>query len=335
MKKTVLALSMLLSAAFVHAQKMGGYTFSYATGQPYTPLTGGTNLTAGLVWDDENVAIPVGFSFKIGDSVRNNFIISNHTITNAFPSTDTQGVADAFVPISADLVDRGHISGVPQSPIRYELTGTAPSRIFKVEVWNAGFLEEEDSYSTLNDSVNLQVWIYESTNVIEVRYGTSQVSHGMDYFVFDEGPVVGYAKRFDPATLKLDNLYYLVGNPAAPTIDSNDDPVSSVLTPLNTMPNAGTVYRFTPLTTSIGDHAGFARNISVYPSPATDMLFLSNSQPLTGKYTIVSVTGIATNIQGSFGQGKNGIDVSSLATGMYFVQVFTNEGTANYKFVKQ
>ena len=157
------------------AQVMYPYTFSKATAT-YTDLVGSTNLTAGNAWDDTIMTVPLGFTFKWALQNRNvdSITIDSYGILYAPQDFDmnTEIFTRAMMPYQADLTDRGYNTNqVAVSPISYLTTGTAGSRICKIEFKNAGFYSDTSGI----DSTNFQVWLYEGTNVIEFRYGAQGV----------------------------------------------------------------------------------------------------------------------------------------------------------------
>jgi hypothetical protein len=81
----------------------------------------------------------------------------------------------AILPFEADLIDRGELTGISQSPISYKMEGNAGSRILKIEWKNAGFVGEIGELGTLNDYVNFQVWLFEGSNDVEMHYGPNMV----------------------------------------------------------------------------------------------------------------------------------------------------------------
>lgn len=328
MKKLLLTLTTLLGIINVQAQS--GYTFSYSTGATYTSLTAGTNISAGVIWDDENWAIPMGFNLNIGGTTMSDFIIFNNEF---MPATDSAGSVNCFIPLSGtDWADRGLLSGTPSSPIRYQVSGTTPNRIFKLEYFNAGFSDEYTDFHTMNDSVNYQVWIYETTGVVEYHYGDSYESHSGAAYIFG-GPLSGYMKNVDLDLLTVDMAYGVKNNPVAPDFDSSSTLFS--LPSLNSIPPKGTVYRYTPVSggTGIGDPA-LAAQFQVYPSRANTTVQVRNSNNLQGTIAIYTITGSLLQHDIPL-QANNTINVSNLSPALYLLRVNTPSGTAVYRFTKE
>lgn len=334
MKKLLLALT-LFGAGVAQAQSVDSYIFKVETGKGYTPLTGGTNLTSSVIWDEENFKVPLGFTANIGGKSTSSFSIILGAQIGA--ASDTSGTINTFMPFfDSDLEDRGALTGTPKSPLRYLVTGVTPNRIFKFEAFNAGFYDEEVAYGTLKDSVNFQVWVYETSNIVEIRFGSSKITNPTDYF-YTTGiaPGIGYIKDLDPLSGSFTKAHYLSGNPTTPQVDSATT-LSGITTGLSAYPPSGTVYRFVPkaIAASIGE-VDVINQFKVYPTQVNQLLTVEQNSSVNARAQIMSVSGQIINTSVSLTNGKNDIDVSALASGVYMLQLSTEEGNAVYKFVKQ
>lgn len=334
MKKLLLAFA-LFALQSASAQSIGStYLLKVQSGQPYSPLSDGISISSGCMWDDENFKIPLGFSAKVGNKTVTDFSFCSGLISL---SSDTSGIIDAiFAFAGTDLEDRGWLSGVPVSPLRYRIDGAAPNRIFKFEVSNAGFFDEEIKHKSLTDSVNFQVWVYEVSSIIEIRLGSYKISHPEDYFyLMGNTPLIGYLKDYDEGAGTLRKLYSLRGFPLEPVVDS----ISSVSDPINVfskMPSTGTVYRFIPqsVAASLGE-VDITSQFNVYPTQVNQLLTIEQNSPGKAKAQIMSASGQMINALVSLTNGKNNVDVSALAAGIYILKVSNDEGNAIYKFVKE
>jgi hypothetical protein len=229
----------------------------------------------------------------------------------------------------ADIADRGYLNQTAsRSPIRYLTTGTAPNRIFKLEIANGGFYNEYDFYNTMSDSFSLQVWVYETSNIVELHYGPSRITHAADYFNFGNGPLVMYAKHADFDMGTAGSVYFLEGAASAPALDSVDLP-NQPATALNSWPASGKVYRFTPTASCTAPSAGFTAGA---PS---------------GKTVQYTYTGTATGLDSlvwNFGDGQKQKVTSGFTTpvthifaanGHYTVSVTAYNSCGPNTFTKQ
>lgn len=132
----------------------------------------------------------------------------------------------------AELIER--VTGGP-SHISTVVSGTAPNRIYKVQTKNAGY----DSDGGGTESANAQLWLFESTNVIEIHFGTCNGSAATYNSL--TGPTVGIYKD--------QTSFLALSGPAA-----NPSASSSVASlNVNGNPASGQVYRFTPGTAGINE----------------------------------------------------------------------------------
>lgn len=326
-KKLLLSIVALLTA--VSAMAQFNYTFSTAT-DTYTPITGGTSVNGNTIWDDEIYTIPLGFNFTMDGKVNDTV----YTAEDNFLTIDSTSPVNLFVFTDMDLIDRGNIDGVvTRSPISYITSGTAPNRIFKLEIANAGIYEEYDLYTTDNDSVNIQVWLYETSNIVELRYGTSRITHPADYHYWNGKPIAGYINGYDNNTDDFNKAFLLTGNNVSPTIDSTTD--FSIFTGgLNTYPTNGRVYKFTPKPAGIKDQSGILNNLQLLSNTGSNQVILRSPYNETLNYKIVAINGATLNYTGTINNGINRIDISSLPQGMHILQVSGAQGIQSYRINK-
>lgn len=325
--KTKLSILLCLSASlFLSAQN--NYSFN-ATNEPYNVLVGSTSLNNGQVWDDPGYAIPIGFDFQISTQVFSTIYFPDFGLGGMLSNVYDEDDKDAFaliIPIAQDLIDLGDMSGVSQSNLSYITEGMAGSRILKVEWNNVGFWDDV----TGNDYMNFQVWLYESSNIIEYRYGSSQINDPQGSFEGETGPIVALFPliKFNPDEIKED-AYLLTGNPANPTVivvEAGDEPQGSIA--LQGMIPNGTVYRFTPpaLSTESFGNTDFA----IYPNPATDHFYI---QTTADNYQVNLYNTIGQKVK-HLADSDGTIDILDLPKGIYLVEIETSSGKVTKKIVK-
>jgi len=121
MKKIFKSIYLLIMFFWVGHTSAQTYMFNVESAA-YEPIQGGQALVDD-VWDDPDLAIPIGFSFEFFSrtledlSLRSNFNIitlSENTINNTF---------SLFLLFGADLVDRGLADSIHLSPITRKLEG--------------------------------------------------------------------------------------------------------------------------------------------------------------------------------------------------------------------
>ncbi len=174
----LLCLGMFFVASFANSQ-VANYTFSQSNGT-YTAITGTTAHASS--WDDSVTtnSIPLNFSFIYNSvSYTNCSINSNGYITfgsttsanNDFnPISSGTGYSGAISALGTDLISNG-------SNIVYTTTGTAPNRVFVVQWSN---VRRYDARNNNNESINFQIRLTESTNLIQILYGSCTTTYGND-----------------------------------------------------------------------------------------------------------------------------------------------------------
>ena len=330
MKQPLLALlAFVLIAGKAEAQMP--YTFT-AYHQTYVPLTSGTVVAPGYVWNSNDYAtVPIGFPFQV-DTIHCSYMFLQG---GGNTSADTANVtASGFLLTDASLDDRAYTLGTtPLSPIRWVMSGTAPNRILKVETVNAGFDQQLVDSGFMKDSVNLQVWYYEDSGIVELRYGPSHIT-GTNYFHFPT-TTAGYMKDLD--TFGNGTFYALGGTPTNPVVQTVPfvafNP-SGVMLPLSGFPTSGQVYRFARIDRTSVPSVFTSYNIKVFPTNAQNEVNVSYKGPEFLNYEVISVNGSKMNIEGKAVNGTTTININELPSGMYLLRLSSATDSKVYKFVK-
>lgn len=172
MKKFLLFTSLLLLSAFtastMYAQ-VSAYTFTEST-ETYAQITGTTSTAVGD--DGSQNTIPIGFTFNFGGVDYTTFSINTNgfiRLGNAVAGSsfiNNLGATAAQRPLIAAFWDDNNLS---TGTIRFDVTGSAPNRVLTVD-WNN--FRVGGSGSTAGAAVSMLLRLYETTNVIEMVYGT-------------------------------------------------------------------------------------------------------------------------------------------------------------------
>src|SRR5690554_3055563 len=178
-----LTILMLLPFAMA-VQAQGNYDFE-SFNEPYEDLVGGISLNNGQVWDDPEFEIPLGFELKISTHQFDKLYIVSWTTGGILSShpVDT-GVLPILGLLAQDIIDLGYFSGMSQSPLSYLTEGEPGARITKIEWNNVGFIGE----IITSDFINFQLWVYEGSNIVEYRYGPSQINYPQNSYEGETGP---------------------------------------------------------------------------------------------------------------------------------------------------
>ena len=78
----------------------------------------------------------------------------------------------------------------------------------------------------------------------------------------------------------------------------------------------------------------FSKSISIYPNPTKNTLQLNTQDKTINQINIYTITGSKV-LQSEVGTVSPTVDVSSLATGVYYVQLYSGKNVAVKKFVKE
>ncbi len=314
-------LSLLTALAMVFVLDAQYYNFTTTT-SAYNDLLGATSLTNAQPWTPliYKYDVPLGFNFKFFDKNCNKVYVTD------FVSLDQSG--NYFVnALNVTYIWR------PGADISYLIDGTKGNCIAKIEWKNVGFYFENLNLGTTNDYINVQLWLYEGTNKVEIYIGPSSVMSPTQSYGGLDGPFIGiwHVISFSPTTCES---VVLTGNPTNPTpvFDTPDFSLTLTGTPAN-----GTVYNFTNLTTGFENQYS-NDEFSIFPQPAHDILYLSpglNNNPPT-KLVLRNISGKSVIINTVNGQGDNiyQINVSNLPKGIYFIEICTQDKKIHKKILK-
>ena len=329
MKNIFLSAAIFCSSLMVTNSASAQFNYALTSfADTYTPLTGATSVTNGSLWTSDSM-----FVFPIGFTTNMNGISTDtlHLLGGGYVLPEISAVQTGWVITGTSMSDRGIVNGVSKSDIRYQTTGTPGSRIFKMEVFNAGFEEEYLAYGDLKDSISFQMWVYETSNVVEFRYGSSNINYPIEYF--GNKMLVGMLKDVDTSTGNYDNFYVLNGTCAIPTIDSFVGLPGT--NGLSDLPQEGRVFRFTfsGNPTSI-KYVTAGTSAQVYPTMAENII---NVDVKGSKNTVCTIMNSQGQIlkQTTISAGKTAIDVFGYAAGLYTLSILNGDGQYEvHKFVK-
>ena len=169
--RAILGCLITLLCSYSLSAQVNFYTFNQST-SPYTGLTASTNVFANG-WDDNTpalVTLPFGFQFN---QITYNELRVNPNGYVTFGATNSAG--NGYNPISSNVSYAGAVSAFGRDLISNASTvvqgteGSAPNRVFIVQ-WNNA--RRYNSGGVVGDVLNFQIRLYETSNVVEVRYGT-------------------------------------------------------------------------------------------------------------------------------------------------------------------
>ncbi|MCH9029161.1 MAG: T9SS type A sorting domain-containing protein [Bacteroidetes bacterium] len=224
------------------------------------------------------------------------------------------------------LEDRGWFFNNPSSPVSHITEGIAGSRIFKVEWNNAGIQGP-------NNWLDFQVWLYEGTNIAEIRYGASFVSDTTNAWTFNpDGPMVLFA--YDVLCNPLMGLegvlvYGYRNNPQYIILDTTTALPPVVV--ITSVPDSGMVYRFAPWAISVQENLQHEL-FKLYPNPASGHFYIQGSFALPAVIELYDMMGRKVYRQ-QVTSNKQQINVTQLAGGLYVYRLVSGGKIARGKVV--
>ncbi len=340
MKNSFTPLFLLAILLFVFS-KTNAQTFPYlleTETSTYSDLTGATELTSvGDQWDDPSYTVPVGFDFDFYGNSYNEVLIVGLGSWLAFQDPYTTDSIDFLMPYFDDLADIENISAANQSTISYLTEGLPGEQILKIQWQNCGFYEEIfGPTGSANNTLNFQLWLYEGTNNIEVRFGSSVLPDAAT--IHDYGtPVIGIIEGYSDDAETFDRFWHLSGSATAPTMfNSGVSILSSYSIPgLDSDPAEGQVYRFATPPTSIKAPTQDL-DLNVYPTVITDEFFVEVNEEILNKKTQISVVNNLGQViyNNTITNSKERLDASNFPPGIYYVRINNEDGIGTKKIIK-
>jgi hypothetical protein len=317
---------LLLFSFFLQAQETN-YSLTVLN-KTYQPLSNPVSLDEGVPWDDPDFTIPLGFSFQLFNETYSTL----YTFSGTGGLVSGQGPADVqpspmIIAYGSDLIDRGLEDGEVQSPVGYQLTGSAPNRILKIQWENAGFFEEIDNGGS-GSFVNFQLWLYETSNLIEIHFGDSEILTPGIHAGGLEAPLIGLNESFNHVLLETGTVYYLQGSASDPVIAVNDsgDIFWAPTATLNSHPAANTVYQFVPDVMMATEEPLIAAEWSLFPNPAsTECILEVNLMEMKKEVMVRLISQLGQEVYQTRISGQQQdplqIPLADLPNGTYVVQL--------------
>ena len=231
MKNIYTTICLFLIFAYSFGQSASNYTFTAIQGN-YIPLTGvaGVTDTSIPATADEGIsnAIALPFAFTFAGTAYTSIKVSPNgwmylgAGTPAESNDNTQANAETRKPILFPLWDNLKCNVAP----RYVTTGIAPHRRFKVE-----WIQQSWNNGVAGDVISFQVWLFETTNVVE--------------FLYNQGAVAANTASSGGASIGIydaSSRYLTLNNSSGAPISQSDVFTNNI----STKPATGQIYRFSP-----------------------------------------------------------------------------------------
>jgi hypothetical protein len=327
-------LVILLHSLGAEAQ-VNNYNF-FVLNRQFEFLTDSVSLNEGTTWDDPEFSIPLAFPLVyMGNPVETLYCSSFGLGAIFADNPGIQGTANLLIACGADLVDRAYdfengTGSGSLSPYSYKVEGVSPNRIVKIEIRNAGF------YNSLSDNVNddqfmnLQLWLYEIDNAIEIVFGPVNITSPQTVFDGETGTYVGMLPQFNVDSFTVSSGSFLLAGPVQKPSPVAINSVEQIVVLDGVIPES-TVYRFEPVLNSIGKNpSGIAE---IWPNPASEFIQIKASKQNLSK-SKVEISDSSGKLVLSYPNADSPISINSLNSGLYFIRIYNPDGISTGKFIK-
>jgi hypothetical protein len=249
--------SQLQAAALVSAGVLQ-YAFTAQTGATLDPMAGATNL--GVAGDDSGSGLnPIGFTFRYDNADFTTFSANSNGVMRFGALVGADYInTNAFQPAALYALWDDH-SAVSVTTV---LVGSAPNRI-RIINYNLNI-----SFAT---NSNIQVWLYETTNAIEFRYGSAASTFSATVAIVGNN------------TAQWQSLQSFAAPSVSSAVRNNA---------LNGWPGAGQMYRFAPPTAV----AAYTWSPDTFLSDAFIANPVASNVTATTEYTVTAVANGCTYI---------------------------------------
>lgn len=298
----------MLVLNFLSAQP---YNFAKYSGT-YTELTSPNIVSLTTPWTPfQSHTVPIGFNFVFYSQSFSTIYIEG----SGFSRFDA-GYMYLINPFTVAMQDAGTGSPLSASPLSYELIGSNPFRILKIEWKNCELVDDTGSFA------NFQLWLFESTNAIEVHIGNCTINNPSMAFQGNatDGPVVAI---FD--------LIQSVGKAVNGTPPTEiGATLSSITSPFDYsmvgVPTNGTIYSFTM---PMGVDQYEVDGVEMYPNPVVNETRLTIGYPVPYKlknaFGHILQQGILDKV----------VNIEAMSPGIYFLEFCINGKYYSKKLIKQ
>lgn len=296
--------------------------------EAYVPINESTTIEPGIPWDDPNWIVPIGFTFTYMDETFTEIIISAPG-SQVFPMINEQQIA-VLIPYFADLQNASAVEFV--SPVRYVTEGEPGFRIFKLEWSNAGFYFEGAELGTFNNTINFQVWFYESTNDFDIRFGPNSIKNS-DVIHFFGQPAVLLGKNVELTGESWEALWSLAGDPSNPEVlllTSLGEMGPSPDQILSGEPADGQVYHFDTGIVGVEQAQAQEAGLTAWPTVAAESIMMrhTGTEPIAAEVLDLSGRVVAS---WTVAAASSRYDITALPAGHYVVRT---AGFAPVRFIK-
>lgn len=240
------------------------YRFQTRT-DTYSPLTGDTVVSPITVVSNNGFEYMLPLTGTTFNFFGNSYLVNDSTIYIYFSTNGHLGIQTDTSFIIFDALFTWLDSIDINSTVSYKVEGNGNERIVKLQWKNLSLRAGQAS-----NYANVQLWLYQSSGLVEVRYGPSSTNNQSGYTIAN-GPNVGMFHSNKTFT----QMYEKIWVNGSLTNYSLDSAKTVVFKAMSGVPTDGTVYQFIPAhLLSVSDIPSEGQ-FRVFPNPVADELTIS------------------------------------------------------------
>jgi hypothetical protein len=313
MKKKLFALVCgLLLMLHVECNSQNSYTFSKITGNTYTDLSGDIAVPASGFDPNSGLFTIPGIQGETFNFFKTSFTIGGLTAMSMGENPFLRIENDSSLVIVdvaftyADTIDAS-------SKKSYLLAGSPGSLTVALQYKNLTL-----QYGQPGNFINGQIWYFQQTGVIELRYGPRSTNNATGFNNI-QGPNIGIF--YSP--LNFSGCYeklWCEGSSFGPVLDSA---ANYGFDAMGGVPAEGIIYRFTPRTQTVSTVSVVERSVAnalqVLPNPAKGLVTIKGT---TDGYQLVVYDLLGKCVKSTQTAGRDlTLDVTELENGCYYLHI--------------
>ncbi|PKP04735.1 MAG: hypothetical protein CVU11_03220 [Bacteroidetes bacterium HGW-Bacteroidetes-6] len=272
---------LVISGASMQAQ-VASYTFAQAAGSPTYLSSGYTTHTSGTTDYGVYNNIALGFTFNYNGTnytsvsiCNDGFIAMGSSVSSGYYPLSTGTSNDVISALGADL------QGLSTGTLRSQTLGSAPNRTFVVE-W-----QHYEKYGGADD-YSFQIILYETTNVIQIKYASTTVVASNSFQVGLRG---SSSADFNNRT-KATNTNWTSSTAGAANTDA-------MLTGNSAVRNPTGIFTWTPVNMSYTSSAVTQTNFNSVAPGETNRQIIGIQIVTTGTNSAITATSFTFNTTGT------------------------------------
>ncbi|MCF6130239.1 T9SS type A sorting domain-containing protein [Flavobacterium sp. AS60] len=314
-------------------QSLANYSYSTDLSGTLDPMTGATSLagtggmTTGYNDDNASAVTNIGFTFFFMGTPYTQFSVTSNgqmrlgstAISGGAVTSTSAGVA-YFAPMAGD--NSSGLAG-DLDPVSYVVTGTPGNRILKVQ-WKNFKIPFSSSATQV---ANMQVWLYETTGVIEYIYGgmVTNASTSRSTFISSSNTATTAGYNVVSSVAATNPTFVLAGSPT-----TNSYALGNITNLYSAADGVRRVLRFTPNFTSVsGDVTALTfsavttstTTVNFVDSATNEAGFIITRATDAGFTQNVVTTSVATTTSGTTGTAYTSAQTGLTPGTTYFYKV--------------